>query len=346
MRTVESVFIQPFNQMLNILMPKVTFASKDKSTSVMLSSSGVCLCDCDHHMWFYRLRSAQSFSLSSSSCGIPVLSCCEKMGWPLPRRSLHFLARASAADLAIWQEATSVCQLRHKYIYKAEEAFMVTMPGARDVSWHHHASDDWWKLSGCISCSATLEENGVVIKRYDRTHGCSFLIGTIWNSGGARGITLYSYISSGVERRRQGDTSHASFPNVIKRKYIGFPTLIWWISWTLCPLWLAQWKILFFYSRDVWIFLFFLTTVSLKLWCYVPDRGLHLDFPHSPFSAIYGVPINSPGTLYPTDLPPPYESVVGQTPASQVRRISGIWRLFSMDIWALTLHWFLETGRE
>lgn len=53
----------------------------------------------------------------------------------------------------------------------------------------------------------------------------------------------------------------------------------------------------------------------------VPDRGMHLDFPHSPFSAIYGVPINSPGTLYPTDLPPPYESVVGQTPASQVRRV-------------------------
>ncbi|XP_068429387.1 protein ENTREP2 [Clinocottus analis] len=48
------------------------------------------------------------------------------------------------------------------------------------------------------------------------------------------------------------------------------------------------------------------------------QRGMHLDFPHSPFSAIYGVPINSPGTLYPTDLPPPYESVVGQTPASQV----------------------------
>ncbi|KAK0151229.1 Protein FAM189A1 [Merluccius polli] len=48
------------------------------------------------------------------------------------------------------------------------------------------------------------------------------------------------------------------------------------------------------------------------------QRGLQLDFPHSPFSAIYGVPINSPGTLYPTDLPPPYESVVGHTPASQV----------------------------
>ncbi|XP_058639640.1 protein ENTREP2 isoform X3 [Onychostoma macrolepis] len=48
------------------------------------------------------------------------------------------------------------------------------------------------------------------------------------------------------------------------------------------------------------------------------QRGLHLDFPHSPFSAIYGVPINSPGALYPSELPPPYESVVGQTPASQI----------------------------
>ncbi|KAA0723320.1 Protein FAM189A1 [Triplophysa tibetana] len=48
------------------------------------------------------------------------------------------------------------------------------------------------------------------------------------------------------------------------------------------------------------------------------QRGLHLDFPHSPFSAIYGVPINSPGTLYPSELPPPYESVVGLTPASQI----------------------------
>lgn len=54
------------------------------------------------------------------------------------------------------------------------------------------------------------------------------------------------------------------------------------------------------------------------------DRGLHLDFPHSPFSAIYGVPINSPGTLYPTDLPPPYESVVGHTPASQVRNLDAL----------------------
>ncbi|XP_062381429.1 LOW QUALITY PROTEIN: protein ENTREP2 [Sardina pilchardus] len=48
------------------------------------------------------------------------------------------------------------------------------------------------------------------------------------------------------------------------------------------------------------------------------QRSLHLEFPHTPFSAIYGVPINSPGSLYPSELPPPYESVVGQTPASQV----------------------------
>ncbi|KAH0501331.1 Protein FAM189A1 [Microtus ochrogaster] len=47
-------------------------------------------------------------------------------------------------------------------------------------------------------------------------------------------------------------------------------------------------------------------------------RGLHLDFASSPFSTIYDVAINSPGMLYPAELPPPYEAVVGQTPASQV----------------------------
>ncbi|XP_038602804.1 protein FAM189A1 isoform X1 [Tachyglossus aculeatus] len=48
------------------------------------------------------------------------------------------------------------------------------------------------------------------------------------------------------------------------------------------------------------------------------QRGLHLDFPHSPFSTFYEVAINSPGILYPTELPPPYETVIGQTPANQV----------------------------
>ncbi|XP_010287722.1 PREDICTED: protein FAM189A1-like [Phaethon lepturus] len=48
------------------------------------------------------------------------------------------------------------------------------------------------------------------------------------------------------------------------------------------------------------------------------QRGLHLDFPHSPFTALYEVTINSPGMLYPTELPPPYEAVIGETPASQV----------------------------
>ncbi|NXE17671.1 F1891 protein, partial [Ardeotis kori] len=48
------------------------------------------------------------------------------------------------------------------------------------------------------------------------------------------------------------------------------------------------------------------------------SRGLHLDFPHSPFSALYEVTINSPGMLYPAELPPPYEAVIGETPAGQV----------------------------
>lgn len=52
-------------------------------------------------------------------------------------------------------------------------------------------------------------------------------------------------------------------------------------------------------------------------------RGLHLDFPHSPFSALYEVTINSPGMLYPSELPPPYEAVIGEMPASQVRKAKG-----------------------
>lgn len=54
-------------------------------------------------------------------------------------------------------------------------------------------------------------------------------------------------------------------------------------------------------------------------WAVLFSRGLHLDFASSPFSTIYDVAINSPGMLYPAELPPPYEAVVGQTPASQVR---------------------------
>ncbi|XP_054114212.2 protein ENTREP2 isoform X1 [Callithrix jacchus] len=51
------------------------------------------------------------------------------------------------------------------------------------------------------------------------------------------------------------------------------------------------------------------------------QRGLHLDFAPSPFSTLYDVAINSPGLLYPAELPPPYEAVVGQPPASQVTGI-------------------------
>lgn len=54
------------------------------------------------------------------------------------------------------------------------------------------------------------------------------------------------------------------------------------------------------------------------------NRGLHLDFPHSTFSALYEVTINSPGMLYPAELPPPYEAVIGEMPASQVRKAKEI----------------------
>ncbi|XP_040113322.1 protein FAM189A1 isoform X1 [Oryx dammah] len=47
-------------------------------------------------------------------------------------------------------------------------------------------------------------------------------------------------------------------------------------------------------------------------------RGLHLDFTSSPFGTLYGVAINSPGLLYPAELPPPYEAVVGPSPANQL----------------------------
>ncbi|KAM8780284.1 protein ENTREP2 [Rhynchonycteris naso] len=47
-------------------------------------------------------------------------------------------------------------------------------------------------------------------------------------------------------------------------------------------------------------------------------RGLHLDFTPSPLSTLYDIAINSPGLLYPTELPPPYEAVVGPVPSSQL----------------------------
>ncbi|XP_036290497.1 protein FAM189A1 [Pipistrellus kuhlii] len=47
-------------------------------------------------------------------------------------------------------------------------------------------------------------------------------------------------------------------------------------------------------------------------------RGLHLDLAPAPFGALYHVAINSPGLLYPAELPPPYEAVVGPAPPSQV----------------------------
>ncbi|XP_005871162.1 PREDICTED: protein FAM189A1 [Myotis brandtii] len=47
-------------------------------------------------------------------------------------------------------------------------------------------------------------------------------------------------------------------------------------------------------------------------------RGLRLDLAPAPFGTLYDAAINSPGLLYPTELPPPYEAVVGPAPPSQV----------------------------
>ncbi|XP_014303522.1 protein FAM189A1 [Myotis lucifugus] len=47
-------------------------------------------------------------------------------------------------------------------------------------------------------------------------------------------------------------------------------------------------------------------------------RGLRLDLAPAPFGTLYDAAINSPGLLYPAELPPPYEAVVGPAPPSQV----------------------------
>ncbi|XP_051898437.1 protein ENTREP2 isoform X2 [Pristis pectinata] len=47
------------------------------------------------------------------------------------------------------------------------------------------------------------------------------------------------------------------------------------------------------------------------------QRGLCLDPPHPSISARYSVAINSPSSLFPAELPPPYEAVARQTSASQ-----------------------------
>lgn len=124
----------------------------------------------------------------------PPLNSCDtrdsQQDWLTPPLSLSIFSVLPERVLLIWPFGRKP----HRFvnyainINKAEEAFMVSLPRARDVSWHHHTTDDWWKLSGCISWSAILEENGVVIKRYDCTHGCLFLIGTIWNGGSAHRI--------------------------------------------------------------------------------------------------------------------------------------------------------------
>lgn len=70
------------------------------------------------------------------------------------------------------------------------------------------------------------------------------------------------------------------------------------------------------------------------MWWLCLFRGLTLDFPPCPFSALYDTRINSPGLFYPAELPPPYEAVVGPTSASQVRlALQTCGRSVSLALW-------------
>lgn len=152
-------------------------------------------------------------------------------------------------------------------------------------------------------------QSRAVIKRYGGTHECRFLNGAIWNG---TGVIQYDVVWVGAL-----ETRTFSFSFLIDD------------------------------MRQFYIFKHFVASFFPDPWVnsVPPDRGLHLDFPHSPFSAIYGVPINSPGTLYPTDLPPPYESVVGHTPASQVRNCSVFkGSVFPEARWPLTLSSTTQTS--
>lgn len=109
---------------------------------------------------------------------------------------------------------------------------MVSLLQAVDVSWHHHARDDWWKHSGCILFSATLEESRAVIKRYECTPGCSFLICSVWSSGVALREICSSYICVCMSRweclgQEEDFESFLSFN--LQQIY----TVMWWI-FTLC----------------------------------------------------------------------------------------------------------------
>lgn len=129
----------------------------------------VCLLSkCDRHV---------VLSSTDSSEHLPPLSSCDlsdsqllwNIGWPPPKTLSIFSVLPER--VLLMQPFGSKPHLFVNYAInknKIEEAFMVSLPRARDVSWHHHACDDWWNLSGCISCSATLGENRVVIKRWLR----------------------------------------------------------------------------------------------------------------------------------------------------------------------------------
>lgn len=94
-----------------------------------------------------------------SSEYFPPLSSCDihdsQLVWKISRtpppphlslHRLHFLSLARESAVAMWPFGTKP-HLFVNYpinINRPEEAF-VSPPRAGDVSWHHHAADDWWK---------------------------------------------------------------------------------------------------------------------------------------------------------------------------------------------------------
>lgn len=64
---------------------------------------------------------------------------------PIPP-SIFSVLRAGALLLRLFGRKPRLFVNYAIKIYKAEEAFMVSLLKAGDVSWHHHARDDWWEL--------------------------------------------------------------------------------------------------------------------------------------------------------------------------------------------------------
>lgn len=105
----------------------------------------------------------------------------EVMRWPTSPppalRSLHFLIKQSAADPAVWQEAASVCQLRHKDIRGGGRL----LRGAGPCMCHDIIMVGMIGRAAQVVFYSLPLQSRAVIKRYGRTHECRFLNGAGWS---------------------------------------------------------------------------------------------------------------------------------------------------------------------